>query len=114
MMSSWNSSSAAADACGADGRGTGIGLPGSRRGRLTRRAPPGTFKDIDPAVNGQPHPLSRGSRMDEFPNDGGRYDAAIATALLAARGVAQATDLAEDVHARIARPRWRRRGEPAR
>ncbi|HYH78206.1 MAG TPA: hypothetical protein VEX86_00365 [Longimicrobium sp.] len=52
--------------------------------------------------------------MDDLPNDGGRYDAAIATALLAARGVEQATELAEDVHARISRPRWRRRGERAR
>lgn len=51
--------------------------------------------------------------MDGSGNDGGGYDAAIASAMLAAHGVEQVTELVEDVHARIARPRWRRRGEVA-
>ncbi|HSU14607.1 hypothetical protein [Longimicrobium sp.] len=51
--------------------------------------------------------------MNASPDGDGGYDAAIAAALIAARGVEQATEVAEDVHARIARPRWRRR-EPAR
>lgn len=52
--------------------------------------------------------------MDRTPDDGSGYDAAIASALVAAHGVRQATDLVEDVHAGILRPRWRRRGEVAR
>jgi len=51
--------------------------------------------------------------MDSFPNGGGRFDAMVASAVLAAHGVEQVTELVEDVHARIARPRWRRRGEVA-
>lgn len=43
-----------------------------------------------------------------------RFDAVIAAALVAAHGVEQVTGLVEDVHARIARPGWRRRGEVAR
>lgn len=52
--------------------------------------------------------------MNASPEDGGGYDAAIAAALVAARGVEQVTDVVEGVHARIARPRWRRRGEAGR
>jgi len=52
--------------------------------------------------------------VNASPDDGGGYDAAIASALIAARGVEQATELVEDVHAGILRPRWRRRGEVAR
>ncbi|HEX8904666.1 MAG TPA: hypothetical protein VF771_07475 [Longimicrobiaceae bacterium] len=52
--------------------------------------------------------------MDASHDDGGGYDAAIASALLAAQGVEQVTDVVEDVHARIARPRRRRRGGVAR
>jgi PGAP1-like protein len=43
-----------------------------------------------------------------------RFDAVIAAALVAAHGVEQVTGLVEDVHGRIARPGWRRRGEVAR
>jgi len=52
--------------------------------------------------------------MDPSPGTGGGYDAAIASALIAAQGVERTTDLVEDVHAGILRPRWRRRGEVAR
>jgi len=58
-------------------------------------------------------PSSPGLRVSVNRDGGGRYDAAVAAALVAARGVEQVTDVVEDVHARIMRPRWRRR-EPAR
>lgn len=51
--------------------------------------------------------------MISSPDEGSGYDAAIASALVAAHGVEQVTDLVEDVHARIRRPRWRRLGEGA-
>lgn len=49
--------------------------------------------------------------MNASRDDGGRYDAAVAAALVAARGVEQVTDVVEDVHAGIVRPRWPRRGD---
>jgi len=52
--------------------------------------------------------------MSRDHDDGSGYDAAIASALLAAQGVERVTDVVEDVHARIARPRWRKQGEVAR
>ncbi|HET7232944.1 MAG TPA: hypothetical protein VFJ16_23245 [Longimicrobium sp.] len=52
--------------------------------------------------------------MNATPDDGGGYDAAIAAALLAAHGVEQVTGMVEDVHARIAGPRWRGGGEGGR
>src|SRR5215218_1436280 len=58
-------------------------------------------------------PASR-SNVNASPDNGGSYEAAIASALLAAQGVEQVTDVVEGVHARIVRPRWRRRGEVAR
>lgn len=61
------------------------------------------------------HTSSRpGAVMDSSPENGSGYDAAVAAALIAARGVEQVTELVEDVHAGILRPRWRRRGEAAR
>ncbi|HEX6747437.1 MAG TPA: hypothetical protein VF092_09140 [Longimicrobium sp.] len=52
--------------------------------------------------------------MNPSPNDGGSYDAVTAAAQLAAHGVEQVTDVVEEVHARITRPRWGRRGGPRR
>ena len=58
-------------------------------------------------------PLSRWLRVGRTPDEGGGYDAAIASALIVAQGVERVTDVVEDVHARVGRRRWRRR-EPGR
>ncbi|HEU4556384.1 MAG TPA: hypothetical protein VFS20_01000 [Longimicrobium sp.] len=47
--------------------------------------------------------------MNPSRDDGGRYDAAVAAALVAATAAEQVTDVVEDVHAGIVRPRWPRR-----
>lgn len=49
--------------------------------------------------------------MYESPDRGSGFDAVMASALIAAHGARQVTDLAEDVHAGIRRPRWGRRGQ---
>lgn len=58
--------------------------------------------------------LSTGRTMHPLLDEGRGYDAAIASALIAAQGVAQATEMVEQVHARVLPRRWSRRGEVAR
>ena len=54
-------------------------------------------------------PPDRPARVNASTENGGAYDAAIAAALLAARGVEGVTDVVEGVHARVGPAGWARR-----